>query len=63
MPTRRKLRRPWTKADERQLRALSKDKTKTMASAIKVMKRTHSAIRQKAFTMGVSLKRRIPRGR
>jgi hypothetical protein len=46
----RAARRPWSKEDERELRDHSRNK-----SPIKSMKRTAGALRQKAFSMGLSL--------
>jgi hypothetical protein len=50
----RATRRAWTKEDERELRTHSKSSSpvKTVARA---MKRTAGALRQKAFSMGLSL--------
>ena len=50
----RKRRRPWTKADIRDLKAHSKNKT-SVAKISKAMKRTPGALRQQAFQLGVSL--------
>jgi hypothetical protein len=51
---RRVVRRPWSKDDERQLRAHSKNKSPIRA-VVKSMKRTAGALRQKAFSLGLSL--------
>jgi hypothetical protein len=51
---RRVVRRPWSKDDERQLRAHSKSKSPIRA-VVKSMKRTAGALRQKAFSLGLSL--------
>ena len=47
-------RNPWTKEDLRQLKAHSKTRTPVVEVA-KAMKRTKSAVRQKAKTIGVGL--------
>ena len=47
-------RRPWSKDDVRQMKTLAKQKTPT-AKIAKSLKRTPSAVAQKAFTLGVSL--------
>jgi hypothetical protein len=52
--TRRAKRRPWTKGDERELRTHSKNKSPVNTVA-RAMKRTAGALRQKAFSMGLSL--------
>ena len=51
------VRSPWTKEDLRELKAHSKAKTPVVEVA-KAMKRTESAVRQKANTIGVGLGRR-----
>jgi hypothetical protein len=48
------VRNPWTKEDLRQLKAHSKTRTPVVEVA-KAMKRTESAVRQKAKTIGVGL--------
>jgi hypothetical protein len=50
----RAVRRPWTKRDERELRSHSKSKSPIRA-VVKSMKRTAGALRQKAFSLGLSL--------
>jgi hypothetical protein len=50
----RAARRPWSKADERELRAHSKNKS-PIKSVVKSMRRTPGALRQKAFSLGLSL--------
>ena len=47
-------RKPWTKDDERELRAHSKAKT-PVAQAAKALKRTETAVRQKALAVGIGL--------
>ena len=47
-------RRDWTNEDVRMLKALAREKTTTSTIARK-LKRTESATRQKARTLGVSL--------
>ena len=51
---RRAARRPWTAKDERELRSHSKNKSPIKA-VVKSMKRTAGALRQKAFSLGLSL--------
>ena len=51
-------RRAWTKIDVRTLKALARKKTKAVKIA-KRLKRTESATRQKAFSMGLSLESRF----
>jgi len=46
--------RPWTKEDERLLKSLVREKTKTSRVARK-LKRTEGATRQKARALGVKL--------
>ena len=46
--------KPWTKEDLRQLKVHSKNKTPAVEVA-KAMKRTETAVRQKATTIGVGL--------
>jgi hypothetical protein len=48
------VRNPWSKDDIRQLKAHSKTRTLVVEVA-KAMKRTESAVRQKAKTIGVGL--------
>jgi hypothetical protein len=50
----RTVRRPWTKEDERELRSHSKNKS-PIRHVVKSMRRTPGALRQKAFSMGLSL--------
>jgi hypothetical protein len=50
----RSPRRPWTKQDEQELRSHSKSKSPVKA-VVRSMKRTAGALRQKAFSMGLSL--------
>ena len=50
----RAARRPWTKQDERELREHSRNKSPIRA-VVKSMKRTPGALRQKAFSLGLSL--------
>jgi len=47
-------RRPLTKEDERELKKHSKDKS-TVTHIARTMKRTPGALRQKAFSLGLSL--------
>jgi hypothetical protein len=47
-------RRPWTKADHRELKAHSK-KTTPVGKISRAMKRTVGALRQQAFALGLSL--------
>jgi hypothetical protein len=47
-------RRPWTKADYRDLKQHSKSKT-PVAKISRAMKRTVGALRQQAFQLGLSL--------
>ena len=55
MPKKKTLaRKPWTKADLRELKAHSKAKTPVVKVA-KAMKRTEGAVRQKATTIGIGL--------
>jgi hypothetical protein len=51
---RRATRRAWTKQDERELRSHSKNKS-TVKTVVRSMKRTAGALRQKAFSLGLSL--------
>jgi len=51
---RRAARRPCTKADERELRDHSKNKS-PIRTVVRSMKRTPGALRQKAFSLGLSL--------
>jgi hypothetical protein len=50
----RVVRRGWTKADERELKSHSKNKS-PITTVVRGMKRTAGALRQKAFSMGLSL--------
>jgi hypothetical protein len=50
----RAARRPWSKADERELRNHSKNKS-PIRTVVRSMKRTAGALRQKAFSLGLSL--------
>jgi len=50
----RAVRRPWSKGDERELRDHSRNKS-PIKTVVKSMKRTAGALRQKAFSMGLSL--------
>jgi hypothetical protein len=50
----RAARRPWTKQDERELREHSRNKS-PIRSVVRSMKRTAGALRQKAFSLGLSL--------
>jgi hypothetical protein len=50
----RVVRRAWTKEDERELRNHSKNKS-PINTVVRGMKRTAGALRQKAFSMGLSL--------
>ena len=47
-------RKPWTKDDVRELRAHSKAKT-PVAQVAKALKRTETAVRQKALATGIGL--------
>ena len=47
-------RRPWTKADHRELKAHSKDRT-PVANISRSMKRTAGALRQQALKLGIGL--------
>jgi hypothetical protein len=49
-----KRRRPWSKADYRDLKKHSKSKT-SVAKISRAMKRTVGALRQQAFQLGLSL--------
>jgi hypothetical protein len=51
---RRVKRRPWTKGDEQELRKHSRSKSAVKRIA-KAMKRTPGALRQKAFSLDLSL--------
>jgi hypothetical protein len=51
---RRPKRRSWSKADVRELRVHSRSKSPVKKIA-KAMKRTAGALRQKAFSLGLSL--------
>ena len=50
--------RSWTPADVRTLKSLSRKKT-AAGKIAKKLKRTESATRQKAFSLGVSLDARV----
>jgi hypothetical protein len=50
----RATRRAWTKHDERELRTHSKSKS-PVKTVVRAMRRTAGALRQKAFSMGLSL--------
>jgi hypothetical protein len=50
----RAARRPWSKQDERDLRSHSKNKS-PIRTVVRAMKRTAGALRQKAFSLGLSL--------
>jgi hypothetical protein len=47
-------RRAWTKKDEAELRSHSRNKS-PITAVVKSMKRTAGALRQKAFSLGLSL--------
>jgi hypothetical protein len=53
-------RSPWTKADERELRTLAR-KRSPIRIVVKSMKRTRGALRQKAYSLGLSLGHRRSR--
>ncbi len=57
MPKKPQKRRPWTKAEVRKLKTLAKRKTPATNIAW-TLKRTEGAIRQKAFSLGLSLETR-----
>jgi len=50
----RSRRRPWTKADHRDLKAHSKNRT-PVAKISRLMKRTAGALRQQALKIGLGL--------
>ena len=50
----RAARRPWSKQDERELKSHSKNKS-PIKTVVRSMKRTAGALRQKAFSLGLSL--------
>jgi hypothetical protein len=50
----RRTPRPWTKADHRELRAHSKNRT-PVAKISRAMKRTAGALRQQALKLGIGL--------
>ena len=52
------MRREWTKQDVRELKGFARQKTPAPKIA-RSQKRTVGAIRQKAFSMGVSLASRV----
>jgi hypothetical protein len=61
--TKRVVRRDWTRADVKELRQHSKDKTRVRTIS-KVLKRTPGALRQKARALGIPLgHRRIKKKR
>jgi hypothetical protein len=51
---RRAPRRAWSKEEERELRSHSKNKS-SLNTVVRSMKRTAGALRQKAFSLGLSL--------
>gem|GEM_PF-2256932 len=51
---RKKARRPWTKQDERELRGHSRNKS-PLKTVVRSMQRTAGALRQKAFSLDLSL--------
>ena len=53
-PTKRPVRREWTKEEVRELKAHSRSKT-PVAKLSKLMKRTIGALRQKALALSISL--------
>ena len=53
-PAKRRVARPWTSVQVRDLKSLAKKKVPAKRIA-KTLKRTEGATRQKAFTLGVSL--------
>jgi hypothetical protein len=52
--TKRAVRRPWSKEDERELKSHSRNKS-PIKTVVRSMKRTAGALRQKAFSLGLSL--------
>ena len=52
--TKRRIRKEWTKDDVRDLKTHSRAKT-PVAKISKAMKRTIGALRQKAYSLGLSL--------
>jgi hypothetical protein len=52
--TKKRVRVAWTKAHDKELRVHSRSKT-PVTKVSKSMKRTVSALRQRAFNMGISL--------
>ena len=52
--TKKRVRRPYTKADEKELRVHSKART-PLAKIAKLTKRTEGALRAKAFKLGIGL--------
>jgi hypothetical protein len=54
MAKKKSKRREWTKTDVRDLKSLARDKMPARKIA-RTLKRTESATRQKAFSLGVSL--------
>jgi hypothetical protein len=63
MPRKTTKRRPWSKEDVRELKALAKAKLPA-AKIARRFKRTEGALRQKALHLGISLnsRGRSPRG-
>ena len=57
--TKKSVRREYTKADVKELRAHSKAKT-PVAKIVKLTKRTESSLRQKAGKLGIKLGHRRP---
>ena len=57
MPRKTTKRRPWSKEDVRELKALAKAKTPA-AKIARRFKRTEGALRQKALHLGISLNSR-----
>ena len=58
MVKRRAKRRAWSKEDIRIVKALARKKTGA-ANIARTLKRTETAVRQKAFSLGLSLETRI----
>jgi hypothetical protein len=56
----RVVRRDWTRAEVRELRQHSKDRTRVKAIS-RALKRTPGALRQKAYALGISLGHRNKR--
>jgi hypothetical protein len=59
---RRMVRRDWTRADVKELRQHSRDKT-PVKTISRTLKRTPAALRQKARTLGIPLGHRRPKRR